>query len=94
MPSTTFLLNRPLAGWQEKFALAVRPYDSSQVMCQEKAPDHPFEDDCDMLVATMSASTEEEETFGHDGTTGVTAPIPFIHETYCKILNFLRYCQN
>lgn len=94
MPNTRFLLNCPLAGWNSKFALIVRPYDSSEIMCQEKLPDHPFEDECDDLVHTMPASIEEKDTFGPEGAPGVTAPVPFIHETYCKILGFSRYRQN
>ena len=93
VPNSRFLLNRPLAGWAGKWALVVRPYDASEVICQDNPPAHPFEDKCDWLVQSIPAGVDQEDTFGPDGAPGVTAPVPWVEETHCKILGFASYCQ-
>ncbi len=94
MRNTRFLLNRPLVGWNGKFALAVRPFDPSHVVCHEKPAHPPFTDGCEDMLQTMLAGIDEQDTFGPNGAPGVTIPVPFVHYTDSKILGFSKCRQD
>ena len=92
--NTRFLLTRSLVGWNGKFAIAVRPFDAASVVCQEKPAEPPFEDGCGMMVQTMPAGIDEEDTFGSAGAPGVTETVPFVHFTDRKIPSSSKCCQD
>ena len=89
-----FLLNRPLAGWDGKFSLALRPFDGSSVICQEKPANPPFEDGCDTLLQSIPAGVNDWDTFGPAGAPDVTEALPFAYYADCKILSFSKCCHD
>lgn len=92
--NTRFLLNRPLVGWNGKFALAVRPFDPSHVVCYEKRADPPFTDGCEDMLQTMLAGIDERDIFGPAGAPGVTVDLPFVEYSDSKILSFSKCRQD
>lgn len=58
-------------------AITMRTYDPSRIQCNETTAEPPYQDECEDLVQTMSASSSPVQVFGPGVGRGVTVALPY-----------------